>query len=173
MRNLVGLSRWTMAACGAMVLAGCGGESITEGLVEQQLEAAADGEVDADIDLETGEFRIETEDGSFVSGSGAELPADFPADVPLPVGSLVATFVDEQADGQTFGLTFQSDQPIAAVYDTWKTVVETAGYEQIFESIDDAATSGQFEGEAWRLLLTGGDDGDGAFFQLSVVPIDE
>jgi hypothetical protein len=61
----------TSSAVGLIVLAGCGGGSdISEGLIERQIESAANEEgVDVDIDLENGNFSVQTEDGDFEMNS--------------------------------------------------------------------------------------------------------
>jgi hypothetical protein len=40
--------------------------------------------VTGNADAESGEFNIESEDGSFSAGSTSELPEDWPGDVPRP-----------------------------------------------------------------------------------------
>jgi hypothetical protein len=57
----------TSATIGVAALAGCGGGSdISEGLIERQIESAANEEgVDVDIDLDGGNFSVQTEDGQF------------------------------------------------------------------------------------------------------------
>jgi len=55
------------AAIGLAVVAGCGGaDDISEGLIERQIESAAENEgVDVDVDYDDGNFSVQTEDGEF------------------------------------------------------------------------------------------------------------
>lgn len=60
----------------AFLLAACTGPSIRIKTDE--------GEGSATVERDSGDVKIETDEGNFEIGSGAEIPKDFPSDVPLP-----------------------------------------------------------------------------------------
>ena len=163
-----------------------GGEAFTEEVLERQLES--EGVDGVDIDLDSGEIRVETEDGTFeldsdgeggftletedgtfVQGAAAEIPDGFPGDVPLPDGTVVGSFTD----GRSYGLTLESSRPIAEVAGEWQAAMEAAGYEVLLESLDDGFATVQVENSAWRVAFTGGDDAStsSSIAQLSVSPV--
>lgn len=74
---------------GLVVLGACSGGDIAEQIIEQQ-----EGVGDVEIDEDTGEVSIETEDGSAVIGGG-EIPADLP--VPVPDGGTVQAVFQQDA----------------------------------------------------------------------------
>lgn len=102
----------------ALALSGCG---LGETLLEEGAERLTGGEIDVDdegISFESdegsfsanaeGEFNLETDDGTFTSGT--ELPADFPSSVPLPQGGqlLNASRIDAE-DGLGWMVNHQYD----------------------------------------------------------------
>jgi hypothetical protein len=90
--------RWRRAAAPAAVglalvigATACGGSSsedvadqTADELAEKLAEAGSGGDADVDIDSESGQVDVQTEDGDMSFGEGTELPDDFPSDVPLP-----------------------------------------------------------------------------------------
>lgn len=74
-------------SCGALV-SGCGADdAIAERVAEEALEGAASG--DADVDIDDGEVKIETDEGTVSFGD--DLPDGFPLEeVPLVEGDVVA-----------------------------------------------------------------------------------
>lgn len=161
-----------------------GGEGLTEALIEQQLES--EGVEGVDVDLDSGEFRVETEDGTFeldadgeggftletedgtfVQGADAELPDDFPDEVLLPDGEIVGSF----SDGQNVAVSIESGRPIEDLGRAWQAAMEAAGYEVLLESYSDGLATVQVENSSWRVAFTGGEDGSTSFVQLSVAPV--
>ena len=74
----------TLVATAVLALGGltaCSGDSVSERLTEKAIENAGGEGVDVDVDSDTGEVRIDTEDGSFSAGN--KLPDGFPDDIPL------------------------------------------------------------------------------------------
>lgn len=69
----------------ALVAAGCGSaiEGLTEEAIERGLEASGEdvGDVDIDLDEDSGEFRVESDDGTFSVGGG-EVPDGLELDLP-------------------------------------------------------------------------------------------
>ena len=87
---------WTALAAALPLLlgaTGCGGtdeitDKAVEKALERQLEGAGEGDVDIDFDSDSGDLKIETDDGTITAGG--ELPPDFPSDdVPLVEGQVV------------------------------------------------------------------------------------
>lgn len=163
-----------------------GGEGLTEALIEQQLES--EGVEGVDIDLDSGEFRVETdegtfeldtdgdggftletEDGTFVQGAGAEVPDGFPADVVLPDATVVGSF----SDGENTAVSLQSETPIEELARDWQVAMEAAGFEVLLESFSDGLATVQVENDTWRVAFTGSGDPSTStsFVQLSVSPV--
>lgn len=80
--RLLALSSFGVAA---FLGAGCGeaSERVSEAAAERALEAANGGNVDINIDDDTGEATFETEDGTLSAGQGS-IPDAWPSDIPLP-----------------------------------------------------------------------------------------
>ena len=171
------------SACG-------GGEALTEELIERQLENEA-GVEGVDIDLETGEIRVETEDGTiefdsdgdggftvesddgtFEQQAGVEVPDDFPSDVPRPEGEVVNA-VQQTLNGETsYSLFLTSSRSIGDVYDQWKTQMLAAGFAVGFESLGTDAVTGQFENDTWQVTFSGASSDGETSLQFNVFPID-
>lgn len=87
------------ALLAALALSSCSAESLAERAIETSIENAGGDGADVDFDADTGEFSVETDEGSF--SSGGSLPDSFPVDeVPLIDGDLVQAAASEQ-DGAT------------------------------------------------------------------------
>lgn len=89
----------------ALVLAGCGGvsekiaEKAAEKAIEQGLEAEGGGDVDIDLNEESGQIKVETEDGTqTMQMGGGEVPSELT--IPLPDGyTVVMSMVTPGPDG--------------------------------------------------------------------------
>ena len=110
--------RHTMTAVALVALLGagtvaCGGDDSAneagDELAEQLAEAGA-GVDDVEIDSESGEVDIETEDGSVSIGS--DLPDDFPEDIPLPEDYELISSMGGSSDGEQ-GWTISGTLPDA------------------------------------------------------------
>lgn len=99
---------------GVLLLSAC--QSASEELAEQIAEQA-DGVSDVDINTDTGEVKVETEDGSITVGGG-DIPDDFP--IPTPDGyEVVAVFTaDTEA---SVSLLYPQDRfdELTEFYDGW------------------------------------------------------
>lgn len=100
-RRAVATSLALAAVLGAGTVACGGGDDTADDAADEiaeQLAESGSGVDDVEIDSDTGEVQIETEDGSISTGS--ELPDDFPEDVPLPEGAEITSSVSSSsADG--------------------------------------------------------------------------
>jgi hypothetical protein len=104
----------TLIAVLAFVAVGC--QAATEGLTEQVLEQQ-EGVEDVNINTDTGEISVETEDGSFSLGGG-EIPDGFP--VPLPDGYEVLSVVEADNDAAVT-VFYPKDrwEEIVSFFETW------------------------------------------------------
>lgn len=97
-----------------LVLAACqsSGEQISEQLAEQ-----IDGVDEVDINADTGEVKIETDDGS-ISIGGGEIPDGFP--IPAPDGYEVQAVFTSDTEGSV-SLVYPQDRfdELAAFYGDW------------------------------------------------------
>lgn len=100
----------------ALVLTAC--QSASEKLAEQIIEQSAGvSDVDIDIDTDTGEINIVTDEGS-ISIGGGELPDDLA--VPLPDGYSV-TSVFSSPDGSAVSVTYAPDRwdELVSFFEDW------------------------------------------------------
>ncbi len=104
----------TILVAAALVVTAC--QSASEQLSEQLAEQV-EGVTDVDIDIDTGQIKIETDDGSMTIGGG-ELPDGFA--VPLPDGYKV-TSVFTTDDGSVVGVSYPQDRydELVAHFDEW------------------------------------------------------
>lgn len=97
-------TRSILAAAAALALAGCGSigdqvnERIAEEVVERAAESGSDGDVDFDVDTDGGSVTIETDEGTYTSGSD-ELPDGFPESMPVPDDLPVVGSMSGAGDG--------------------------------------------------------------------------
>jgi hypothetical protein len=87
-------------------------EQLTEQMIEQQ-----EGVENVDIDADTGQVSIETEDGSLTVGGG-EIPAGFP--IATPSGGTVQSTISSDSEA-VVTLTYDGDRygELVAFYDDW------------------------------------------------------
>lgn len=107
-------SRWMvllvlLMACSVLVL-GCSqvSEKASEKLAEKALESASGGDVK--VDLEDGQIKVESKDGSssFKTGEDLSWPKSMPADVPQISGAKISNVSEAStAEGQTFMVWFE------------------------------------------------------------------
>ena len=190
-----------LAALGALALSACGGgdelsERAAEELIEQQLEAEGE---NVDIDLDDGDVRIETPEGStvinvdedgngeiqfeggegdaavqFDEGGGVDLPENFPSEVPLPDGlSIQSASSIDAPEGATFIITGIVDDEFGAATDAYAAALTGAGFEQQSMTTNTDGTFFAFLSAAWN--LSGGiypdpNGGDGSVASISVFP---
>ncbi|WP_203337502.1 hypothetical protein [Nocardioides limicola] len=109
-----------VAVTAALLIAATGcGESLSERGAERLLEQFTDAE-NVDVDFETGDFSVTTEDGSVQMG--ARLPQGFPDDVPLVSGEVLHGAEVLGADGEAHWTV--SLQVTGAPTDAYRAAVE-------------------------------------------------
>lgn len=99
---------------GALVLGAC--QSASEVLTEQIAEQV-DGVNNVEIDSETGEFKIETDEGTISVGSG-DIPDGFPIAVP-DGGDVISNITVGNQSGVTVLYPTDRYEAIVAFYDDW------------------------------------------------------
>jgi hypothetical protein len=111
-----------LAAFGLVVVTACSGGDIAEEIIESQ-----EGVGDVEIDEESGEVSVETDDGNVVIGGG-DIPDDFPIDV--PAGGQVLGVI-EQGENATVSLVYQeSFEQISGYFSDW---IGSSGVEVVNE----------------------------------------
>ncbi len=151
-------------------LAGCSGEDVTEAVLENRIEAAADGEVE--LDLSEGGIAVETEDGSFTATSGAELPDDFPDELPTPEGALVNVGRVEVDGAVSYTLTYEAAGDVAAAtWEAYRAELEVAGFTVQFEATDGSGVMAQANDDTWSVVFSGSSADGLANLGLVVAPL--
>ncbi|CAN5656719.1 hypothetical protein BH11ACT8_BH11ACT8_29440 [soil metagenome] len=115
-----------------------GGSGYSDDDIEKRIEDAAGqaGEsADVEIDTDTGELTIDTEDGS-VSTSG-ELPAGFPEDVALVDGKVISAISAEETDAHTFLVLLEVDGAPTDVLAQAVAELQDAGYAETSGDVAD------------------------------------
>jgi len=137
---------------GLLVLAACSpGEELAEQIAESQ-----EGVDDVEIDEDSGEFSVESEEGSATFGGG-ELPDDFPVD--MPDGGDVQSVI-EQEDAVIVSVSYDND--FSAIADHFQGWIDDNGLEQInrFESSDPQSITwaGESEQQGYNITVAAADD---------------
>lgn len=88
-----------------VAMAACGGDD--SDAVERAIEQAGGGDVDIEVDDDSGEFRVASDDGSFAVSSSSELPDEWPADIGLPDGFQITgtSSVSDGGSGSLVGVS--------------------------------------------------------------------
>ena len=132
-----------------VVAASCGAASdkISERIAEEAIEASGGGELDVDIsgDGDDMTINVETEEGSFSTGSNVELPGEL--NVPVPDGGNV-TASGTQGSSAYASITYPRDRydEIASFYDDWTsgTGDEWETYTSTFDMDGETQRSAQW-----------------------------
>ena len=101
-----------------LVLTACqsAAENIAENLVEQIAEQG-EGVGDVDINLESGEINIETDEGAITIGGG-DMPDDFP--IPAPNGyQVTSVFTNDDSAAVSLAYPGGNYDEIVSFYDEW------------------------------------------------------
>jgi hypothetical protein len=123
-RTLLGL-----AAAGTLLLAsGCGAEDVADRVAEKAIENAGGGDADVDFDVDSGELKVETDEGSF--SSGGSLPDDFPSDqIPLVDGDVIQAASSQQTGASGFVVLVMVDAGVDEALAEAERLLLDAGYE--------------------------------------------
>lgn len=141
-----------LLASGMVFLAACSpGEELAEQIAESE-----EGVGDVEIDEDSGEVSVESEEGSATFGGG-ELPDDFPID--MPEGGEVQSVI-EQEDALIVSVSYNDD--FSAIADHFQTWIDDNGLEVInrFESSDPQSITWSVEDDdrGYNITLATADD---------------
>lgn len=150
----------------ALILAGC--QSVSENIAEniaENLAEGVEGVGDVDIDTESGEISIKTDDGAITIGGG-EIPDGFP--IPAPDGYIVASvFTNDESSNVSLAYPGADFAAIETFYDDW-----TAG-----QPTEWSKSSSSISGEGGTLDSANWSDSEGGAFisisNLCLLPIEE
>ncbi len=150
----------TIAIISLVVLSGCGQKTVTEKMLEGNLEDSLGQNVD--VDLDNGAVRIEGEDGSTfeVNEGGVSLPADFPEDVYVVEGTIISAM--KNVMGQGHQITISNKKSVAEIKAEYEEELVKEGWE-VNQSI---ATGGM-------VMLGATKDGRNVSISASVDPDDD
>lgn len=157
------------AAVGMALVAGaaaCGGSSdedaadqAADELAEQLAESGSGGEADVDIDSESGQVDVQTEDGDMSFGEGTELPDDFPSDIPLPADYELTSAMSTSTSGSE-GWTIGGNLPNAdgATFDDLVAEFTDAGWTETSKTTSETeggtASTAMFDNGTWQVLFS-------------------
>jgi frataxin-like iron-binding protein CyaY len=141
---------------GVSVLAvGCGKKTTNEKISEKMLEESLGS--NADVDIEDGSIKIETDEGTFEAGGDISLSKDWPEDIHVTEGKIIASQSNEMGNN----LTIESDRSVDDVKKEYKEKLEDDGWEiNMTFDMDDNVLYGAEKDER-TLSLTIGKDDDG------------
>lgn len=150
---LVAATMLTLAACSP-------GEDLAEKIIESQ-----DGVDDVEIDSDSGEVNIESDEGSFTVGGG-QVPGGFPVDVPSG-GDVIAQSQSDQLTTLVMEFVGGDYDEIEAFYEDWAS---KSGMDQV----QDIQVSDP-KGRAWTLqdgsdvhTISISDEGDGVALTIVI-----
>lgn len=93
-------------------------------------------------DIESGQWTVETKEGTATFGGGPGGPANLPSWVPTyPNGSVQGAFDSTSAEGRSAAFTVTTPDPVAAVLEFYENQLNSAGLE-VQKSTYEAAGSG-------------------------------
>ncbi len=164
-----GARRVAMVAAGVLLVTavGCGGSgdedsanTAADELAEQIAESGGGKDTDVDIDSESGQIDVTTEDGEMSFGEATELPGDFPVDdVPLPDGAQLTSAMSS-GSGDSAGWTVIGDLPDAtdSTYDELVARFTGAGWTTTSDSSSDTgggtASTAMLDNGTWQVVLS-------------------
>ena len=94
---------------------------------EKAIEKATGEDVDIDLDGET--VRINTNEGTFTSGTSVDLPDDFPDDIYVADGTIISA----ASNGEMYSIMILSDDSVAEVKQQYEDALATDGWEVTLE----------------------------------------
>ncbi len=111
-------------------------------------------------DADSGEFTVESEDGSFSSGATTELPDAWPAEIPEPEGLAItnATVIGSDTDQSiTVVGTAESDEFV----DRYASALESAGFDEESTFSSDEMVNNVYTNGEWTVgVVSVADEGD-------------
>ncbi len=116
--------------------------------------------VTGNADTETGEVKIESEDGSFSSGATTELPDEWPADVPEPDGlAITSASVIGSDTEQAINVTGTIDGD--GFVESYGAALESAGFNEDSTFESDGTISNTYSNDNWTVgVVSTGSEGE-------------
>jgi len=110
-----------------LILSGCGksvsqivGEKATEKIIENQTGGKAN------VDINNGNVKVDTKEGSIETGANVKLPADFPSDVYVIEGSMVAAMSDQA--NKSFTISIEINKSLEEASTIYQTELKKQGW---------------------------------------------
>ncbi len=121
----------------------------------------ADGSVvTGEVDADTGEVNVESEDGSFSSGATTQLPDEWPAEIPEPNGVTIASATMMGSDGEqviTVSGTVDGDEFV----ESYASSLASAGFEEVSTFSSDGTINNVYSNDQWTVgVLYYGEDSE-------------
>ena len=113
----------------------------------------ADGSVvTGSADADSGELTVESEDGSFSSGSTTELPEEWPGDVPEPDGLEIASATVIGSDTEQ-SITVSGSVDGDGFVDSYAGALESAGFSADSTFTSDGTINNVYSNDEWTVGL--------------------
>lgn len=106
------------------IISGCGQNNLMENKMEKELEKNLGGK--ADVDMNNGGVKIETEQGSIQVGGEVSLPKDFPTDIYVIDGKLVSAMKNVMGAG--FQVAVQSNLSMQEIKSMYQIKLKEQGW---------------------------------------------
>lgn len=116
-------------------------------------------------DAESGEFNVESDDGSFSTGSATELPEEWPADVPEPDGLSIANATVIGTDTERSVLVGGSVSGVEFV-ERYASALEAAGFNEDSSFTAEGTVNNTYSNDQWTVNV--GFFGEGGDNQANV-----
>jgi hypothetical protein len=108
---------------GLIFVAGCG-KKTAEKTIEKSIEESTNGQ--ADVDLDEGSVKVNTNAGSFVVGEEVSLPSGFPSDVHVIDGTIKSAVTIKENESYT--ITVETSKSIAQAKSDYETELKADGW---------------------------------------------
>ena len=173
-----GLATLSLVVLGAGALAACSTDDLADRVTEKVAESSGE-DVDVSVDSESGEYSIESEDGSTKMQVGtADLPEDWPAEIPLPEDyTLTAALSTASSGSPGFNIsgTLPKDADALAVFDEITGLFVADGWveqQKGTSTFDGGSTSNAaYDNGTWQAIVgvSAAVEDEEAYFSYTVV----
>jgi hypothetical protein len=143
-------SALVLAVAGMAALSGCGDDAAESG-VEELIESQSGGDVDVEVD-DDGGVAIQTEDGSFSSGTTTELPEEWPEDIPEPDGLAITGATVIGTEGEQ-AITVVGNVDGEDFVDSYAGALESAGFNEDSTFTSDGTINNVYSNDQWTVSV--------------------
>lgn len=163
-----------VAAIAASSGISCSSQDVADKAAEKIAEAAGGDGTDVSIDSETGEVKVDTEDGSFSMGT-TELPESWPSEIPLPDDYTLSFAMESAAaEGATSNITGTVPGSASSTFDQIVGEFGAGGWTETMKTTsssgDGTVSTASFENSDWTVMFNVSETGDETTFSYTVVP---